>query len=120
MLFRSMILGQEALKLFIFTHSNPSTVKLFRAKLEVGLGVFTIKKESSVVGVVIKHSQNDVAIGSVFDLFNLVHHVVLIGEGQCSEEEEEVHSILVTDKTTGGQMNFKEKSQDISVDIRDV
>lgn len=117
-----MILGQEALKSFILTHNNPSTVNFFRAKLEVGLGVFTIKRESSVTGVVIEHSQNDVMVGSVFDLFNLVHHVVLIGERQCSEEEEEeeVHSILVTDETTGSQVDFKEKNQDISLDIRNV
>jgi hypothetical protein len=113
------ILGKEVSKSLIATHKDPSAVYFFGAELEVGSGGFT-KRERAVVRVVVEHSKDDIAVGSALDLFNLVHHVVFISEGQCSEEEEEVHSILVTDETTGSQKDLQEKSQDISLDIRDV
>jgi hypothetical protein len=69
--------SNNRLKSAMLQPQRPKRGKSLQSKLEAG---FT-ERESVVVRVVVKHSQNDVAVDRVFDVADLVHHVVLIGEG---------------------------------------
>ena len=65
------------MKYTIVQRRRPERGRFLRSELEAGL----TRRESAVARVVVEHSQNDVVVDRVFDVADLVHHVVFIGKG---------------------------------------
>ncbi|CEI62688.1 unnamed protein product [Fusarium venenatum] len=96
-----VVRSKDSLKPFVLGHSDPSSVDLFRAEFEV----FLAEGERLGVGVVVKHSRDDVAANGVLQIVNLKVQAVVKRERESSEHERKVDPIFMANETARTQLN---------------